>query len=149
MDLKIILAYVHLLGLAIGFYSISTRANALKELKHTSGLAAVFKADNLWGLAAFLWLLTGIWRAFGGVEKGTDYYLNSTAFLFKMGLFLLIFVLEIQPMITFIQWRIKVKKKQTIDFSKARRFATTSHVQLGLLSIIVLFAVAMARGIWV
>ncbi len=148
MEIKIILAYVHLLALAIGFYSIWTRANALKELKHASGLAAVFKADNLWGLAAFLWLLTGLWRAFGGVEKGTDYYLNSTAFLIKMGLFLFIFILEIQPMITFIQWRSKVKKKEPIDFSKAQRFATTSHIQLGLLSIIVLFAVAMARGMW-
>lgn len=149
MELKIILAYVHLLALAIGFYSIWTRANALKELKHASGLAAVFKADNLWGLAAFLWLLTGLWRAFGGVEKGTDYYLSNTAFLTKMGLFLFIFILEIQPMITFIQWRLKLKKKEPVDFSKARRFAMTSHVQLGLLSIIVLFAVAMARGVWV
>lgn len=148
MTLNIILAYIHLLALAIGFYSIWTRATALKELKNTSNLAAVFKADNLWGLAAFLWLLTGVWRAFGGVEKGTDYYLNSTAFLTKMGLFLVIFVLEIKPMITLMQWRRKFKKNESIDFSKARGLATLSHLQLGLLSIIVLFAVAMARGMW-
>ncbi len=148
MSLNIILAYSHLLALALGFYSIWTRANALKKVKQTADLSEVFRADNIWGLAAFLWLISGLWRAFGGVEKGTEYYLQSTAFIVKMILFGAVFLLEIKPMITLVQWRIKLKKQQPIDLSKAGLFATLSHIQLGLLSVILLFAVAMARGIW-
>lgn len=103
MSVNIILAYVHLLALALGFYSIWTRANALKKTKQTTDLAEVFRADNIWGLAAFLWLLSGLWRAFGGIKKGTEYYLQSTAFIVKMILFGVIFLLEIKPMITLVQ----------------------------------------------
>jgi putative membrane protein len=148
MSLSFAIAYLHILTLGIGFYAIWARANALKKLKDNSGLPEVFAADNFWGLAALTWIITGLWRAFGGLEKGTDYYLHSTAFIIKMGLFLLVFIIEMKPMITLIQWRIKSKKGEAIDFSQARMFARLSHIELGLLSIILLFAIAMARGVW-
>ncbi len=148
MNLSFAIGYLHILTLGIGFYGIWARANALKKLKDNTGLPEVFKVDNFWGLAALLWIVTGLWRAFGGLEKGTDYYLHSTAFIIKMGLFLLVFIIELKPMITLIQWRIKLKKGEEIDFSSARSFAFLSHIELGLLSIIVLFAIAMARGVW-
>lgn len=112
------------------------------------GLSDVFKADNLWGLAAALWIFTGLFRAFGGLDKGTDYYLNSTAFLLKMGLFLLVFMIEIKPMITFIKWRSKKKKGVEIDLSESHSLMISSQIELALLAIIILLAVAMARGVW-
>jgi putative membrane protein len=148
MSLSFVIAYLHILTLGIGFYAIWARASALKKLKDNAGLSEVFKADNFWGLAALSWIITGLWRVFGGLEKGTDYYLHSTAFIIKMGLFLLVFILELKPMITLIQWRIKNKKGHPIDFAQARLFALLSHIELGLLSIILLFAIAMARGVW-
>ena len=148
MNLQLTIAYLHLLTLCIGFYSIWARADALKRLNNTDGLPDVFKADNFWGLAALLWIGTGLLRAFAGLEKGTAYYLHSTAFIIKMCLFLLVFIIELKPMITLIQWRIKNNKNQPIDLTKARTLSFLSHIELGLLSIIVLFAVAMARGVW-
>lgn len=148
MNLSFIIAYLHILTFGIGFYGIWARANALKQLKDNSGLAEVFKADNFWGVAAVLWIVTGLWRAFGGLEKGTDYYLHSTAFIIKICLFILVIIIEMKPMITLIRWRIKERKGQSIDFSPARSFTFISHIELGLLSIILLFAIAMARGIW-
>jgi len=65
-----------------------------------------------------------------------------------MGLFLLAFIIELKPMITLIKWRIKLKKGEAIDLTSAGSFAFMSHLELGLLSIIVLCAVAMARGMW-
>jgi putative membrane protein len=147
MNLSYVLAALHILTFGIGFYAIWTRANALKKLNDVSGLNEVFKADNFWGLAALLWIITGSWRAFGGLEKGTDYYLHSKTFIAKMVLFLLVFIIEIKPMITLIQWRIKKRKNETIDFSSARRLAFLSHIELGLITIIVFLATAMARGI--
>lgn len=147
MTLSIILAFAHYLALGIGFFAILTRANTLKKLKDNTGLPEVFKADNFWGLAAGLWLITGLWRAFGGVEKGTDYYLHNMAFMIKLTLFILILIIEIKPMVTLIKWRMKYKKGEVIDFAQARPLKLLSHIQLGLLSIMVLFATMMARGI--
>jgi hypothetical protein len=41
----------------------------------------------------------------------------------------------------------KYKKGEVIDFAQARPLKLLSHIQLGLLSIMVLFATMMARGI--
>lgn len=147
MNLSYIIATLHILTFGIGFYGIWCRANALKKLKDVSGLDDVFKADNFWGLAALLWITTGLWRAFGGLEKGSDYYLHSTAFITKMALFVLVFIIELKPMIILIKWRNQQRKHQPIDFSSARQLALLSHIELGLITIIVCLATAMARGI--
>jgi putative membrane protein len=147
MNLSYVIATLHILTFSIGFYGIWSRANALKKLKDVSGLNEVFKADNFWGLAAMLWIVTGLWRAFGGLEKGSDYYLHSNTFIIKMALFVLVFIIEIKPMVTLIRWRTKKRKNETIDFSSARQLAFLSHIELGLIAIIVCLATAMARGI--
>src|SRR3954470_24407180 len=119
MDLRYIIATVHILTFGLGAGSIWMRASALRKLKDESGLNDVFFADNLWAAAAALWLLTGLWRAFGGLEKGADYYLGNVAFLVKMAFFIIVFALELRPMITLIKWRSLQRKKQTIDTSIA------------------------------
>ena len=147
MNLSYLLATLHILIFGVGFYAIWSRANALKKLNDVSGLNEVFKADNLWGLAALLWIATGLWRVFGGLEKGSHYYLHSKTFIAKMVLFLIVFIIEIKPMVTLIQWRNKKRKNETIDLSSAPRLALLSHIELGLIVIIVFLATAMARGI--
>jgi putative membrane protein len=147
MNLSYLIATLHILTFGIGFYAIWTRANALKKLNNVSGLNEVFKADNFWGLAALLWITTGLWRAFGGLEKGSEYYLHSKTFIVKMALFLLVFIIEIKPMVTLIRWRTKKRKNEPMDFSSARQLAFLSHIELGLITIIVFLATAMARGI--
>jgi putative membrane protein len=147
MDLRYIIATIHVLTFGLGFYSCWARARALKNLKDNSGIKEVLFADNMWGLAAALWIGTGLWRAFGGIEKGSDYYLHNTAFLIKMGLFLLVFSLEIKPMITFIKWRIALGKGQQVDLTVAPALARISYLELALLIPIVAMATAMARGI--
>jgi putative membrane protein len=148
MDLRYIIATIHILTLGLGFYSCWARARAFSKLKDESGIKDVMFADGLWGLAAALWLLTGLWRAFGGLEKGSDYYLGNTAFLIKMSLFALVFALELRPMITLIKWRARLRTKQPIDLSVAPSLARTSYIELVLLIPIVSMATAMARGIF-
>lgn len=140
------LAALHLLALALGAGGVWARALALRQNPRPDQLRWVFYADNAWGLAALLWLATGLWRAFGGVEKGTDYYLGNWLFLTKMALFVLIFALEISPMVTFVRWRIQVGKGETPNTSPALRFARTSFIQGILLVLMVLAATGMARG---
>lgn len=146
MDLRYLLATLHILTFGLGFYAIWSRANALKKLRDISGLNEVFTADSLWGLAALLWIATGLWRAFGGLEKGSAYYLHSKTFIAKMALFLLVFIIEIKPMVTLIKWRNKKRRNEMIDLSSAPLLARLSHIELGLVAIIVFLATAMARG---
>src|SRR5262245_11451676 len=112
MTLTHFIATIHLLTFGLGFGSCWMRAAALKNLKDTSGVKAVLTADNFWGLSALLWIATGLWRAFGGLEKGTDFYLHNRAFLVKIALFALVFALEIRPMVTLIRWRSRLAKSE-------------------------------------
>jgi putative membrane protein len=146
MNTAYLLSVLHLLTFGLGFGSCWARAVALKRVKDNSGMDAVFLADNLWGLSALLWIVTGLWRAFGGLEKGTDYYLGNTAFQIKIGLFILIFMIELRPMVTFIKWRMMYKRGETIDLTPAPALARLSYIELILLIPIVFMAAAMSRG---
>lgn len=142
------LAAIHLLAFALGFWAVLTRGTALRRL--AGGMDAVrnvLMADNLWGLSAVVLLVTGGMRAFGGFEKGTDYYLHQPLFHLKMTLFVLILLLEIAPMIALIKWRMALGKGRAIDPSKAGRFARISHIEALLLVLMVVAATGMARGV--
>src|SRR5690606_14783823 len=143
------IASIHLIALGIGLGAISIRALALRGNLQIEQLPRVFLADTLWGIAALLWISTGLWRAFGGLGKGTDYYLVSHAFHAKMGLLVLILLLELWPMITLIRWRIARMRGQSIDLAPAATMGRISMVQAVLVVGMVFAATAMARGIGV
>ena len=147
MLLRWIFAAVHLLGLGIGLGAIWARSRALAGEPDAARLRQAFVADTLWAVAAVLWIGTGLVRAFGGLEKGTDYYLGNSAFLLKMALLVVILLLEIWPMVTLIRWRIALGRGQPVDTRPARRLALISVVQAGLVVAMVFAATAMARGI--
>jgi putative membrane protein len=147
MTLRWITAALHLIALVIGAAAIGVRGSALSRLSRDNELRAVFAADTLWGVAAALWIGTGLWRAFGGLEKGSDYYLASHTFWTKMALLGAILLLELRPMVTLIRWRQSLKRGTQIDFSIAPQLARTSRVQLILLAAMVIAATAMARGL--
>lgn len=86
-------------------------------------------------------------RAFGGYEKGTDYYLHQPLFHLKMTLFVLILLLEIAPMVTLIKWRIALGRKVAFDTGRAKLFARISHVEALLVLLMVVAATGMARGV--
>jgi len=87
-----------------------------------------------------LWIVTGLLRAFGGLEKGAPFYLNSRLFWTKLGLFGLVFVLEIWPMMTFIRWRRQLGRGQRPDTSRAALFSRLNHLEMALVVVIVFVA---------
>ena len=143
-----IVASLHYLALAIGLPAIFLRGRALKGTLDDAGLRRLFAADSMWGVAAALWLLTGLLRAFAGLEKGTAYYLQSHGFYLKMGLFLAVVILEVRPMLTFMKWRQAHRRGTRIDTSAARSLFQVSHIQMSIVVAMVFVASAMARGLW-
>lgn len=147
MTLRWLVAAAHLLALGIGLGAVWGRSRALRgSVVDAQAVRRALVADAWWGVAALLWLGTGLWRAFGGLEKGTAYYLASIAFHAKMGLFLLVVALEIKPMVTMMRWRGALSRGTRLDTASARTISRLSAVQALLVVAMVLAATAMARG---
>ncbi|MHC8334613.1 DUF2214 family protein [Pseudomonas sp. LB3P25] len=142
------LAAIHLLAFALGFWAVLTRGTALRRLATGAGeVRSVLVADNLWGICAVILLVTGGMRAFGGFEKGTDYYLHQPLFHLKMTLFVFILLLEVAPMVTLIKWRIALSRGVAIDTGRTKLFARISHIEALLVLLMVVAATGMARGV--
>ncbi len=151
--LSSIAASLHYITLALGLGSVFMRGRYFKALsenpKNEADLKRLFIADSFWGVAAALWLITGLWRAFGGLEKGSQWYLHNPLFHLKMGLFILVFILEVVPMIALIKLRIARKKGRSTELAaeKFRLYRKINHWEAVVVFIIVFVASAMARGL--
>ena len=141
-----LLSALHMLALAIGLPAIYARTRALKGPLDPEGLRRVFAADSWWGIAALLWIATGPLRAFGPFEKGAPFYLGTWLFHLKLGLFALIFALEIMPMVGLIRWRMALKRGESPDISAAPLYRMLSHIEMALVVLIAFVAAFMARG---
>ena len=141
-----LLAAVHLLALGIGLGAIWARARALSATLDAAALRRVFYADSVWGIAALLWVASGLARLLGGTEKRTAYYFHNDFFLAKMALFVAVLALEIWPMITLIRWRIQTARGTAISTDRAGAMARISALQAALVVAMAFAATAMARG---
>lgn len=141
-----LIATLHLLALPLGLGAVWARSRALRLARGPGDLHPVFVADNVWGLAAVLWIATGLFRVFGGLEKATSYYLHDRVFYAKMGLFVAILLLEIWPMATLIRWRRELRRGASLNTAAAPALARISQVQAGIVVLMVFAATALARG---
>jgi putative membrane protein len=148
--LRIILAGIHLLALGLGLGAVLARGTALREKATGDALHRAFRMDTLWGIAAALWLATGLWRLLAGVEKPTSYYTGNHLFMLKMGLFVLVVALEVGPALTLVRWRSALRRggdpAVVAPRPAAQRIAMISHVEALLVVVMIFVAVAMARG---
>lgn len=146
----LLLAALHLLALGLGLGAVLGRAGALRDVPGPAALRRALRGDAVWGVAGGLWLATGLWRWLGAVEKANAYYLSNGLFHAKLGLFVLVLVLEVWPMLTLIRWRRALARgaraEDLMAEPAARRIAALSTVQAVLVAGIVFLAVAVARG---
>ncbi len=147
MLLRWVLATVHLLALGIGLGAVWARAYGLRGPLDPIRLRAVFVADTWWGIAALLWIGSGLWRLFGETERPTSYYLATHLFWTKMVLLVGVILMEIRPMVTLVRWRRQVAAGGVPDTSSAPRLARISQAQAVMVGLMVLAATALARGL--
>lgn len=147
-----IVASLHFVAIGLGLGSIYMRARCLKAVRLSPvplNFENVFRCDNLWALAALLWLGTGLLRAFAGLEKGTAYYMQSSGFWLKMALFISVCLIEIIPAVTLLGWRKQIKSGElprNLDVV-TRRLFMFSHIEMTLVFLMIFIASAMARGL--
>lgn len=147
--LRTTMASLHLLALALGMMATVLRSSALREPSTLASLKRALRMDNIWGIAAALWIFTGQWRLYAGLEKPAAYYLANDLFLAKMGCFALIVALEVWPMVTLMRARLALRRGNdplAIVAPAARGIAIIGHAQAAILLAMVFMAVAVARG---
>ncbi|HKV52065.1 MAG TPA: DUF2214 family protein [Gemmatimonadaceae bacterium] len=148
--MRISLAVVHLLALGIGLGAIWSRARSFGAPPDTvAALRRGFTADSWWGIAAILWIASGLWRLLGATEKPALYYAHNRYFIAKMAGLVLILLLELWPMVTLIRWRVSTARG-TISFPTiarpSHRISLISYTQTAIVILMVILAVSMARG---
>ena len=79
-------------------------------------------------------------------EPLVDFYVGNPFFWVKMALYVIIATLSITPTLTFIRWKRSIAGTAPTgdEIPSVRRFI---HIELGLLALMPLMAVLMARGI--
>src|SRR5262245_31480388 len=104
--------------------------------------------DLFYGIAAVVVFLTGLLR-FAYFGKGVHFYLGNPLFYIKVGMFLLVALISVYPTMRFLAWRKMLKQGDlpALDPRTMTRLRAVIRLELGLLIVIPLLAVLMARGI--
>ena len=142
-----LLSAIHVLTLALGAGALFARGRALANPLDERGWPRLLAADNAWGIAALLWIASGVARVFAG-GKTPSFYWHNGFFWIKMGLFALVFLLELAPMIAFIRVRIARGRAAAMPHVPIEMFRRVNTIELILVVSIVFVAAFMARGAW-
>jgi len=147
MVVTALLSAIHVLTLALGLGAIFARGRALARPLDDAGWRRLLAADNAWGIAAGLWIASGLARVFFG-GKETSFYWHNGFFWIKMALFGLVFALELAPMMTFIRVRAAQRRGSALPQFPIETYRRINTAELVLVVAIVFVAAFMARGAW-
>lgn len=147
MVLAALLSAIHVIAFGIGLGSVFARGRALAGRLDDAGWKRLLAADTLWGVAAGLWIASGVARLFYG-GKHPDFYWSNGLLWVKLALFALVFVLEMTPMRTFMRARAALSRGEPMPQFPVERFRRINNIELALVVAIVFVAAFMARGAW-
>ena len=147
MVLSALLSAVHLLTLALGLGAVFMRGRALARPLDEAGWQRLLAADNVWGVAAGLWIASGFGRVFFGGKEPSFYWRNGF-FWVKLALFGLVFALELTPMMTFIRVRSARRRGTALPRFPVEAYCRINSAEIVLVVAIVFAAAFMARGAW-
>ena len=147
MVVSALLSAIHILTLALGLGAVFIRGRALAGPLDESGWRRLLAADNAWGVAAGLWIVSGLGRVFFG-GKESSFYWHNGFFWMKLSLFAVVFALELMPMVTFIRVRSARARQTTLPRFSIESLRRINAAELVLVVTIVFVAAFMARGAW-
>ena len=138
----------HILSIVLGFLFMWLRTQRLAaQPLEGERLDLMLSADNWAGIVSMFLIGSGLLRLLH-FEKSPEFFFRNGFFWIKMGIYGVIFLLEMVPMFAFIGWRIDLKKGKVPDTSRAPLFRRIGQTQLALLFLMPFCAAAMARGLW-
>ena len=147
MIISALLSAIHVLTLALGLGAVYIRGRALARPLDEACWRQLLAADNVWGLAAALWIASGLGRVFFGGKEPSFYWRNGFFWL-KLALFACVFVLEVTPMMTFIRVRSARRRNTALPRFSVEALRRINAAEIALVVAIVFVAAFMARGAW-
>jgi putative membrane protein len=142
-----LLSAVHVLTLALGLGAIFLRGRALAGPLDEAGWDRLLAADNAWGIAAGLWIASGLGRVFFGGKEPAFYWHNGF-FWVKLALFGIVFLIELTPMMTFIRVRSARRRHAALPRFPLAAYRRINAAEVVFVIAIVFAAAFMARGAW-
>ena len=148
MVLDAVLAYLHFTAIFLLFAFMTVEVMLMRGALDPAAVRLLARVDIWYFGSAIAALITGMLRlAFGA--KGSDFYLSSWPIYVKVGLFIAVGLISIQPTMTFMRW------KKSFDHDPAfcvgdeerRRVRKYLMIEVHLAALIPIFAVVMARGL--
>ena len=97
-------AYGHFIGVGLLVAFLAMETALTRDEMTPERMLRLARIDAGIGAGAMLILAAGIGRVLCGL-KGADFYLSNSAFLAKMGLFVLAALASLPPTIQFLKWR--------------------------------------------
>ncbi len=148
MIAQAIVAYLHFLGIMLLMATLLAEHVMLQPNMTHLHLRRLSTTDLCYGIASILVLITGLLR-FAYFAKGMPFYLANPLFYIKVGLFVAVGLISIYPTRRFLSWQrmLRQDERPEVDERSVARLRYVVRLELGLLLIIPLLAVLMARGI--
>lgn len=147
MDIDLLLTMAHHLSVFVLVGIVAAEFALLRPGLAGTRLRQLVRIDRAYGLVALLVVVAGVGRVFWG-RTDASYYLSNHVFWGKMGLFVIVGLLSIQPTISLFRWGRALKGDAgfAVPDDQVRRSRHFVHLQVIGLALIPLFAAAMARG---
>lgn len=145
--MEILVAYLHYASILLTAGCLTAELAVCRPGLSREQVRLLPRLDLLYFAGALAALATGLVRLFF-YAKGVAYYLPNHAFHAKLALYVAIAVVSVWPTLRFGRWSRAVAAGGSLpsdpEVARTRRLL---HVELGLLALMPLMAVLMARGV--
>jgi len=148
MVIDAILAYLHFTAIFLLFAFMTVEIMMMRGPLDRAAVRLLGRVDLWYFGSAIAALVTGLLRL-GLGAKGADFYLSSWPIYVKVGLFLAVGLISIQPTIMFSRWRKAFEHDAAFAVADAerKRVRRLLMIEVHLAALIPVFAVIMARGL--
>ena len=148
MTLEALLAFFHLVAImTMVVFMASETALCRTEWMSPAIVHRLVRLDLIYMVSAACVLLAGLARAWWGM-KGVEWYWAQPLLHFKLGLFVVIWLMSLQPTRAFLRWRRNLLTTGALppeaEVRAARRWIM---IETHLLGALLLAAVFLARGV--
>jgi putative membrane protein len=146
--LDALFAYLHFTAIFLLFAFLTVEVMLMRGDLDQRAVKLLGRVDIWYFGSAIVALLTGFLRL-GLGAKGADFYLSSWPIYVKIGLFVAVAVVSVQPTLTFIRWRRAFEHDGAwrVPEEERRKMRRYLMMEVHLAALIPLFAVIMARGL--
>jgi putative membrane protein len=141
-------AYLHFTAVFVLFAFLSIELVLLKGELAPATIRQLGRMDLWYFGSALVVLATGFTRMMFGA-KGPDFYLTAWPIYVKVGLFLLVATISVNPTLRFIRWRRQLDHDAAwrVPAAEQRSMRRTVLLEVHIAALIPLVAVIMSRGL--